>query len=184
MDVQEALETRRTVHQYRPDPVSPEALERALRAAHQAPCHRHTFPWRFTVVGPEARARLADVAVACKELKRPLSEEGRQGVRAKVLDPGALIVPSIVRNEDPAVAEEDYAATACAVQNLCLSLWGSGVRSKWTTGAVTTAPETYRILGIDPALERIVGFVWAGHAAAEPPEVRRPALETVVRRLP
>lgn len=185
MDVQDALLGRRTAHGYQPNRPLPEGvLDAALSAAHHAPCHRHTWPWRFAVVGPDTRARLAEVAVAAKEAKRPLSEEGRAGVRAGVTNPSALVVVSQVLAESAEVREEDYAATACAIQNLQLSLHGHGVASKWSTGGVTRHPDTYALLGIDPSRERIVGFVWAGYPAAPFPEVRRPPLEAHVRRAP
>ena len=50
--------------------------------------------------------------------------------------------------------------------------------------SVTTAPATYAALGIDPEVEEIVGFVWAGIAAKVPPKPERPPLDELVRRMP
>lgn len=185
MHIQEALLGRRTVHAYRPEPIRDGVIERALAAAILAPNHRLTFPWRFTRIGPGTRAAIADVAVALK--KKPgvdLADDARAAIRASILAPAEAIAVSVVRSPDPAIAREDYASAACAIQNLCLSLFGDGVASKWTTGKVTSHPDTYRTLGIDPAREEIVGFVWAGVAASEPNRPARPALESLVRRLP
>jgi nitroreductase len=187
VDIHAALRARRTVHSYAPGRVLPEgALERALEAAHLAPNHRFTYPWRFTLPGPVTRAGLADLAVAVKERKRPLNEGAREQVRAKVLDPSAVVVLSQRLDPDPHVREEDYAAVACAVQNAMLSLWSEGVGSKWSTGAVTTDERTYRTLEISPDTEQIVGFLWVGLASREqPPKARRRrALSDVLRHLP
>ena len=51
--------SRRTIHSYRPEAIEEEVVQRALRAAHHAPNHKLTWPWRFTRVGPETRADLA-----------------------------------------------------------------------------------------------------------------------------
>ncbi|MEN9581897.1 MAG: hypothetical protein RJA70_4906, partial [Pseudomonadota bacterium] len=75
MDVLEALLSRRTIHDYLPEPVAPSILRRALEAALAAPNHRMTEPWRFVQVGPEMRRRLADIAVGLKGNKGVLSEE-------------------------------------------------------------------------------------------------------------
>lgn len=185
MHVHEAIRARRTIHSYRAEPLPAGAIERALEAAVMAPNHRLTFPWRFVRVGGETRGLLADLAVRLQTEKQgELPLEVVAKIRSKVLDPAELIVVSIVRHEDAFTAREDYAATACAIQNLHLSLWAEGIGSKWSTGGPTRHEDGYRILGIDAAREEIVGFVWAGLPAKVPPCPERPALATFVRTLP
>ncbi len=183
MDLQEALLTRRTIHKYRGGPLPEGALDEALLAAHHAPNHKFTVPWRFTVVGDETRHKLVPVGVRAKAERKPLREGQEEAIRAKLLQATALIVVSRVRCTDPFTAREDYAACACAIQNLMLSLHARGVGSKWTTGGVTRHPASYAVLGIDGADEEVVGWVWAGWAASASPPVR-PPIEGVVRRLP
>jgi nitroreductase len=182
MHVHEALLTRRTIHRYASEPVPEAVIQRALLAAHHAPCHKLTWPWRFTLVGPTARAALAEIAVALKERSGPLPPAQRESVRDKILTPPVLIVASQVVDDDPMRAREDYAAVACALQNLQLSAHADGYGAKWSTGAVTTDEATHEVLGIT-APERIVGFVWLGRAA-QIPEIRRPPLHELVRRVP
>ena len=70
MDAHDAIARRRTIHTYNSDVVPAETIERALVAANHAPCHRKTFPWRFTIIGPEARRLVAEVAVGIKAATR------------------------------------------------------------------------------------------------------------------
>lgn len=185
-DVWRVLTSRKTVHSYRTDPVPEGSLERALRAAVAAPNHRMTEPWRFTSVGPETRRQLAEIAVRIKERQgKATTSRARQDIVAAVLDPPELLVVSRVRHEDPVIEREDSAAVACAVQNVALSLWSEGVGSKWSTGAVTRAKDTYALLGIDEAVEEIFCFVWAGYDASDKPKVpRKLSLAQVTRGLP
>ena len=67
MDIQTALTTRRTIHYWQPLPIPPEALDKALQAAHMAPCHRYTWPWRFNKVGATSREKLFALAVELKK---------------------------------------------------------------------------------------------------------------------
>jgi nitroreductase len=175
---------RRTVHDYRPEPVDAAVLDRALEAAQEAPCHKLTWPWRFTRVGPEGRKQLCALNVRLKGEKRPMTEAFEARITAKMMNPAELLIVSQVRSADPFRAKEDYAAVACAIQNLSLSLHADGVGSKWSSGAVTRHEEAYRVAGIDPELEEIVGFVWIGHPAVVPAAPGRPPLEQVVRRVP
>jgi ADP-ribose pyrophosphatase YjhB (NUDIX family) len=181
--VDAVLATRRTIHLYRSDPLPPGALDAALAAAVQAPNHKHTHPWRFTLLGPETRAKLADIAVACKRAKRELSPEQEATVRAKVTSSAEAIVLRQVLCEKEAIREEDYASVSCAAQNIMLSLHARGVGTKWTTGAATKHPDTYALLGLDPEKERICGILWAGYAVAVP-SPPKPALADVVSRAP
>ncbi len=182
-DFHQVVRTRRTIHKYLPESVEPAAIDRALEAAHYAPNHRLTWPWRFTRVGPETRKAITDLAVKVKEEKAPLSDHQRDGVRRKVSNPAALIVVSLVRTDDAFQAREDYAATSCAIQNLMLSLHADGVGSKWSTGAVTRRPETYALLDIPEAQEEIVGFIWVGVPELVP-TIQRPELLLHVRETP
>jgi len=54
----EAVETRRSVRNFLPDPVPGEVLDRCLDAALKAPSSSNLQPWRFVVLeSPEAKAR-------------------------------------------------------------------------------------------------------------------------------
>jgi nitroreductase len=186
MTLQELIADRRTVHDYRPEPLPDGAVERAVSAATAAPNHRMTEPWRFVRVGPEARAVLLGISADLKGGLSVIGESAVQKLKAKMLNPAELLVVCQVRHDDPEVAREDYAAVACSVQNAMLSFWSEGLGSKWSTGAVTTDERTYRALGIDPAHEEIVGFLWAGQAVRLdlPKPRRRRALADILRSVP
>jgi nitroreductase len=185
MNLQELLLDRRTVHDYRPGPLPDGALERAVAAAAAAPNHRMTEPWRFVRVGPTARQALVDISADLKGGPTKLGESGLQKLAAKMLDPAELLVVCQVRHADPDIGREDYAAVACAVQNVMLSLWSEGLGSKWSSGAVTTDERTYKTLGVDPAEQEIVGFLWAGHALRDVPKPRRRrAPAEIIRSVP
>ncbi len=183
MNTHQTLTERRTIHRYTDRRVPEDVLERGLHAAHHAPCHRLTFPWRFILAGSETRVRLADLGVELKRRRTPLSPEAAGSARAKLMQPDRLVVACQVACPDAFRAREDYAACSCAIQNLMLSLAADGVGSKWSSGALTRDPGTYRICGVDPGEHEIIGFVWAGYARATP-EVERLPLESVVTELP
>lgn len=185
--IRSAMTERTTVHDYAPSAVDIAVVNRALTVALAAPNHRMTEPWRFIVVGRETREPLVAISVELKGQKSggKVDPSTASSVRDKMMNPAWLIVVSQVRNANPSVAREDYAAVACAIQNLMLSLHAEGVSSKWSTGAVATDPRSYQHLGIDPEREEIVGFVWAGLPAKPPIKVpRKLSLQAVTRYLP
>jgi nitroreductase len=188
MDLHEALHSRRTVHAWLPEPVPDEVVTTALAAAHMAPCHKLTWPWTFHRVGPQARASIVRIGLRLKVAKAEaqgvhLDEARREAIRAKLANAGALVVVTQRRTDDPHRSKEDYAATACAIQNLMLSAHAQGFGTKWSTGGVTTHPDTYAALAVDHAVDEIVGFVWVG-VPARVPSPPRPDVAEHVRHVP
>jgi len=55
MHVADAISTRRSIKRFTSRPVTREQIETMLGAAVTAPNHRLTQPWRFYVLGPDAR---------------------------------------------------------------------------------------------------------------------------------
>lgn len=182
MDVIEAIKTRRTAHFYSDKPVPEAYLREALECAIRAPNHKLTNPWRFTRVGPETRARLVDLAVSVKRSSGPVTEAQERKVREKVGSSPELLVVRQVLADDELRRREDYAACACALQNMMLALCSRGVQSKWSTGGATRAPEAYEICGIDAEAEEIIGFLFVGYSDHQP-DTPRTAVDSVVDTL-
>lgn len=92
MNIYECLRTRRTVREFKPDPVSDESLAKLLSAARWSPSSRNQQPWRFIVIrerdtlaslgeaassgGFLARAPLA-IAIVMENADQPEMEAGR-----------------------------------------------------------------------------------------------------------
>lgn len=179
--VHDVIAGRRTIQRFGPGSVPDEVLERALSAAQHAPNHKLTWPWRFVLPGPVTRELLFRVGLRLKSAKKGPSPELEAAVRRDMLVPDRLVVVVQRVDVDPARAEEDYAACACAVQNLMLSLHADGFGSKWGTGGTLRDPEAREALGLR-ADERAVAFVWIGEPQIVPAPPARPSDR--VTRLP
>lgn len=187
VEFQALIRSRTTVHDFTTQTLPEGALQRALEAGLTAPNHRMTEPWRFVRVGMQGRERLAEIQARLKDKTDTPSAEAVAKARAKMLASAELVVVGRAVHKDPGVGREDYAAIACAVQNIGLSLWAEGIGSKWSTGGVTTHAETYRCVGLSPAEVEIVGFLWVGYAqpqvnAKKPP--RRLSVSQVLTEVP
>ena len=55
MQASDAIRERRSIKRFAEQPVTREQIETLLSAATLAPNHRLTQPWRFYVLGPDAR---------------------------------------------------------------------------------------------------------------------------------
>ena len=180
MEISQAIKERRTIHIFSKKRVPKDVIERSIIAANQAPCHRMTFPWRFTSLGIHKRELLCKLQLSLKFGDKPVEEFNVKNIHDKILNPSHLIVASQVCTDNPYQKLEDYAACACAIHNLSLSLASDGVGYKWSTGKITTDPNTYQISEIDPSEESIIGFIWIGYGI-KPPSIKRPLINMIYR---
>lgn len=178
MDVFEAIRTRRSIKQFTDRPITREEIERLLEVVVEAPNHRMTEPWRFYVLGPEARRAYGE-ALGARKAKRVDDPEAARAVVEKVANgeaglPGMIAVSTIL-DENPEIREEDYAATMMGVQNLMLAARAMGLGTHVKTGAVMDDPRARAAVGV-PEGERIVATIQLGEPAEVPePKDRRPA---------
>ena len=184
---QDVLTSRRTIYRYSDEIVDEKILELAFEAARNAPCHKNTHPWKFYVMGEEARTELIPEVKILAMKKSPKGEVTEAGVAKavdKILSPPVLIcVTSSLSPGDPFRQEEDYAATVCATHNLILSLWDNGVGSQWSTGAITRSEAAYCAIGASSIEERIIGFIKIGYPE-EIPSKSKKGLEEIRSYLP
>lgn len=182
---QETLISRRSIFSFRDHPVDRNILEEAFEAARHAPCHKHTHPWKFYLMGEATRLQLIRGVDQIVRLKNPEATSNLfEKARRKILEPPELIAVSSRKSpDDPFREEEDYAATVCALHNLVLSLWSRGVGAQWTTGAITRDPVVYDALGVSEHEERVIGFVKVGYPE-EVPRTKKKALDEIRFYLP
>src|ERR1041384_6265995 len=123
MHVADAIRERRSIKRFTAAPVSREQIEALLSAAVLAPNHRLTEPWRFYVLGPEARAAYGRVLGGrkAKKVDDPAAKAATiDNVAAEHRALPAMIVVAIVQNANPEILEEDIAAAMMAIENLSL----------------------------------------------------------------
>jgi nitroreductase len=166
VDVETAIRTRRTHKAFGPDPIPRDELEELFDLARWAPNHHLTVPWRFRVVGPNARARLKEAA-------------GPEGA-AKLDRCPTLVVASAVLAGDPVQDEEDLHATAVASYIILLAAHARGLAGYWRTPGFLRTEEGAAAVGL-PVSERFVALLHLGRPRQEkePPE-RPPAAQTTV----
>ena len=175
MHTSDAINARRSVKRFTNRAVSRDEMEALLAAAVLAPNHRLTQPWRFYVLGPEARYAygLALGARKARKLDDPTAGAALRetvGAEHRVL-PGMIAV-AVVNSENPETREEDYAAAMMAVQNIALTAVTLGLGTHIKTGGVMGDPEARVAVGL-PGDQRIVAIVNVGVPAEVVPAKQR-----------
>lgn len=186
MDIAQALRERRTVDIYKQDSKpADELIHEAIELACLAPNHKLTEPWRYYLLGQETAAAVVNLnAEIVTENKGSVAGDAKRQRWQQI--PGWLVVTQRIDGSE-LQQQEDYAACACAIQNLQLFLWGQGIGCKWTTGPVTRDSRFYDLLWIDPSAEKVVGLVWYGYSAllkSPPAAPRQKSINDVLIQLP
>jgi nitroreductase len=178
MHPSDAIRSRRTIKRFSDRPISRQEIETLLTAATLGPNHRLTQPWRFYVLGPEARYAygLALGERKARKLENPEAARAmRETVAAEHRALPAMIAVAVVTNENPEIREEDYAAAMMGVANLSLAAVELGLGTALKTGAVMSDPAARAAAGVGDG-ERIVAIVNVGEPAdVPPPKPREPA---------
>jgi nitroreductase len=178
VEVLEAIHTRQSIGQVKPDAVSRDLIEKILSAAVQAPNHYKVRPWRFVVLTGAGRERLGEAMAQSTKSNKPdatdddLWKDREKPLRAPVVIAVAVSKPTLAKEKEM----EDICATAAAVQNLLLAAHALGLAAIWRTGPSATDPAIKQFFGWE-ADQHLIGFVYVGYPQCELTPPARPSFE-------
>ena len=192
----ELMQARRSIRQFSTEPVAPELIENAIRAAGTAPSGAHQQPWTFVVVSdPETKQRLREGAEAeerdfydrraTPEWKEAIRPIGTDWVKTHITDAPYVIVvfEQPWRWEDGRKVKHYYVreSVGIAVGFLLAALHVSGL------AALTHSPAPMgflrELLG-RPENERPFILIPVGYPAddADVPDLERKPLDEILVR--
>src|SRR5262245_36411296 len=159
MDVYECIRTRRTVREFKPDPVPDAIVHKILRAGRWAPSSSNTQPWHFVVV----RERQTIAAI------------GRIATQGPFIGRAPLAIAIVMEN-----ARRPQLDAGRAIQQMELVAWSEGLGTCFVGIRAAEQQQAIKeLLGIPDAMERITvlpfGYRPAGRRAAGTP--RKPMTE-------
>lgn len=166
METFEAIITRRSVRDFKPDPIDEADVEDLLRAGMQAPSAKNEQPWHFVIIDDTALLHaITEFHPASKML----------------LDAPLAILVCSDRNLEVKRASW-LADCSAATQNILLAAHAKGLGAVW----LGIFPDADRVLGMQTLLEmpkdvRPVALVAIGHPASMPEPVDRFKPERVHR---
>ena|SRR5436190_4254092 len=170
-----AIRARRSIKRFTDRPVERTEIETLLEAATLAPNHRLTQPWRFYVMGPQARYAYG-LALGDRKAKKIEDPTAAQAMRETVAQEHralpCMIAIAVVVTDNPEQRDEDYAAAMMAVQNIALAAVELGLGTHIKTGGVMSDVAARTGAGVRDN-ERIVAIVNVGEPADVPPAKRR-----------
>jgi len=174
----ELIKNRRSIFpkSYIDKPISKETLLKLLECADQAPNHKLTQPWRFTIFTEAGLLKLADELVSLYKTSTPKEaflQKKSDSMRQKVLQSGAVI--AICLHESGKIPKwEEIAAVASSVQNMALAAAAQGIGSYWSTPVVIQELKPFLNLQEN---ESCIGLFYMGYHNEKPQYGNRTPLE-------
>ena len=139
MRASDAIQQRRSIKRFTEREVTRQEIETLLAAATLAPNHRLTQPWRFYVLGPEARHAYG-LALGDRKARKIEDPEAARAMRETVAAEHralpVMIAVAVVNTQEAEQREEDYAAAMMAIQNIALTAVELGLGTHLKTGGV------------------------------------------------
>jgi nitroreductase len=191
MTVLEAIKSRRSIREFKNDPIERQTVERLLEAAVLAPSAKNSQPWRFTVVPESKREELLAV------LRQGISNREAEGqdvgtvkLTLQAMEQAPLTI--LVHNADgihPWKARKEHESwwdlatvqsVGAAIQNMLLAATELGLGSLWIADVWEAYPELSAWLETDDQLVAAISF---GYPNVSPSMPRRKPMEDVVRWL-
>jgi nitroreductase len=155
--------------------VADQVITQMLENANQAPTHKLTEPWRFTVFTGKGLKTFAGLqaSVYKNSAGENYKEEQYQKLLTNPLLASHIISIGMKRHADKNIPElEEMAAVACAIQNMYLTATAYGIGCYWTTGGVTYTEAAKPFFDLEPA-DKLLGFLYVGIIATPSPQSPR-----------
>lgn len=184
METIKAIEQRRSIRKFMPDPVSEEIILKILRAGMLAPSAKNRQPWRFVVVRGEKKKQMTDIFEAGIEefIKRDdipeILKQNMKYTKYSVWVMRQAPVAVFVINEDGVLPEPvkggtqgvmeltDLQSVGACIENMLLSAWDLGIGSLWICDILFAYDQLRDWLGTHGQL---VAAVSLGYADETPP---------------
>lgn len=160
---------------------SPQEVARILALGARTPDHGKLFPWRFVVLGPQARADLAGALLPLAE-RQPQPDKARAVLGKLTAPPVTLLVVSAPVANAKVPEWEQLLSAGAVCMNLEHAANAFGYSASWITDWYSYDPEALALFGLG-AGERVAGFIHLGTLAEPPLERPRPdvAAKTLYR---
>lgn len=171
--ISDLLAIRRSHRQFSGQRLSRARVEALLEKAIQAPNHKRNEPWRFSVVaGDDISACIRKLGALAPQVYKDSGvdqpEQKWQKLATTLQTVGAIVLVSSLRDPAPVRDWENYAAVACAIENLLLLAVDQGLGSFWSTNRLFSDDRVLALFGIDPSRERFAAALWLGEPVDRP----------------
>jgi len=134
MEIDEAIEGRRSVRKYTNQPVSMELVHEVLEAATWAPSAKNGQQWRFTILTGNSKKKLTTVfrqKLQTLSAKIGMKNMGSSFSSCSIMEEAPVIIIVWNANDNKLLERSSLQSVAAAIQNMLLKAYSLGLGSLW-----------------------------------------------------
>jgi len=180
MDIYELIRQRRSIRQYKPDPVPREVLERILEAASWAPSGKNMQNWRFFVMQGKYRDEALEVTQHAWSNIRPLLEKRLKPSLYAFTERffytlgGAPVIIFAYNKPHPEENNQtSLGSVYMAVENLILAAQAEGLGTCAMGSPLEVLEDVNRMLGVEGTDLQLICGITVGYPDHSPPAAPR-----------
>ena len=189
MEVSQAIQNRRSIRKFKPDPLSKETLEALINAATLAPSGKNKQPWKFYVVQGDKRGEMIDAMQKGMDRLEGMgvsTGSAKYTIRVMASAPATIFVfnptgKHPLKKRDTAecyIDVVDIQSIGAAIQNMLLTAFALGLGTLWICDVFFGYEELCTRLGAEG---QMIAAVSVGYPDASPPaRLRKPVEEVTV----
>jgi len=147
-------------------------IERLCAEATWAPCHRLTWPWRFSVFTGDSRRTLGDVAADAMAAHGDAAAKVDK-TRTKFMRAPVLVVVGTEPGSSDLETAENRDAVAAGVQTFLLGATALGLATFWSSCPKGANDPVARLAGFVDGTH-VTAMIYVGWPVGEPPSSERP----------
>jgi nitroreductase len=175
VELLQAIKERRSIRQFKPDPIPKAVLEDLIKNAMWAPSGMNTQPWKVVVLTGEKKQEflhITDKAINLldQRLKELFNDKMRTFIHGYFKDLGsapAVVVVLTAIHEQDVYMLTSYQSSAAVLYNLLLLAHEAGLGTCWMTGQCWVEQDVLTFL--DSPEWRLVGVTPIGYPDQVPP---------------
>jgi nitroreductase len=178
------IRDRRSIYpeQFSKRKIHREQIELLLNNAIWAPSHGLTQPWRFVVLQDNALLQLSKVLGNAYLSETPKELQNDKKLIKLINRPKlatAVIALIVDREKDTKISEaDDFAAVACAVQNMHLTATAQGIGGFWSSTNMVKTQQFREFISLTEQ-QVCIGLFYLGYPEIEWPKGQRKPIEYV-----
>lgn len=183
-EITSIIRDRRSIYpeQFSKRKIHREQIELLLNNAIWAPSHGLTQPWRFVVLQDNALLQLSEVLGNAYLSETPKELQNDKKLIKLINRPKlatAVIALIVDREKDTKISEaDDFAAVACAVQNMHLTATAQGIGGFWSSTNMVKTQQFREFISLTEQ-QVCIGLFYLGYPEIEWPKGQRKPIEYV-----
>lgn len=183
IDLLEGIQGRRSIHDFKPQEIDRNIMEKIFGYASWAPNHRMKEPWRVKLFQGGAKHTLTEEIIQsyirmgyAKDDDQLKIDQMMANLKQFLINIPHHALIYMDKDPDDRYYEEDYAAVCAYIQNAQLAAWEFEIGMLWTSSPYLYDTQFATSIGLDPEKQKLVAVLQIGYPDKIPKEKPRAPL--------